>query len=225
MPDPNQAVFDAAQQVFTQTVVDGAGQRAAVTASALRQELNIFVENFYTHMLDVSLPVFSKAWLKSKPLSERYNDRKAKFGTYNQFYAYKNNLIPWLRGRSALKDFGRSRTGVSLGGAGGLRDGFRQEGTRIRNLSTGQYSSRLTAFGSLVFRVEFQIFPKLDGKNHYDLFDVYKGNEKLQNAFRSTELGRPKGKQPPRNLLLPSLRVYRNDMLPQLLTEKFGLKP
>lgn len=228
MADPNQAVFDVAKQTFVREVVAGAQSQAVQTTQALRDQVDRFVEGFYRHLVHEQLPARENSYA---PLEVFYSDRKLREQRDGGFFSYRGNLLNHLLERSAVADFGKTRARLTEAGSG-LRSGFTQSGGAVRIKKglpgAGQYASPSLAFVNLVFTAEIQIFPKLASKNDYSVFDIYpkgRGRQgaKIRDSFRVTELGQPGRNQPPRALLIPSLKDFREDRLPLFVKTQLGL--
>ena len=236
MADPNQAVFSMANEVMTEAVIRTAGRSAEDFRRELIEFLQKYMANFYSDLVVegvggetapglLSSSSFFSPWPN---LKQDYSDRK---GGKNSFYDFSGDLKDHLLGRNAATDFGKPKVKVSVGGQG-LSPLVRIDAAGRPQYRRGSgrrgFASYASAFSQLVFSLNVEMFPKLQGKKMKGIFSKFPmaGNIRYKMAVNEFGRGSMRGKainHPARPLMRPFLDWYGTTNLRLSLAEKFGI--
>jgi len=225
MADPNKAVFDFALQVFSDVVVDTAGTSAEQFRRRVISFLDDYMEGLYPAMFHQLDTIYTNRY---DPLSQDYEDRKARLGRgLPDFLRFRGELEDYLLNRNAKRDFGTPKAIFTTQGQGVSKGVTITPQGRARSIRTGRFVSNREAFSSLVFTVEIQMFPRIQGDNYEAAFDRYAKKQRVK--FAVFEFGRKYrgGKvsyQPPRPLLRAFLPWYATTNLRTSIAQKLGVQ-
>lgn len=225
MADPNKAVFDTANQVFGNAVIETAGNAAEQFRRRVVDFLDDYMEGLYPAMFHQLDSVYQNAY---PPLSVEYEDRKARLGrSLPEFLRFRGGLEEYLLSRSAKRDFGAARAQFTSEGKGLSKGIVVSPNGRARSAKTGRFVSNREAFSSVVFTVEIQMFPRIQGQNYETVFNRYA--KKQREKFAVFEFGRKHqgGKvayQPARPLLRAFLPWYATTNLRTSIAQKLGVR-
>lgn len=230
--DPNSAVFEVANDVLSEAVVDSFGE----SVENFRRELTRFLSDYSTrtfgifgnYHFDLDGSVASSAGYPGSqlwaPLKEGYYDRKIREGHATGFYERTGSLRSQIQGANAVNAFGRPRVLVGVSGRT-LNDNVyldRAGRPQWRRGSGRRGFARYTeAFRDLAVSLTLDLFPLAQGKKTDQLIDRTVGGF---DAFKWTLLEYGKHHQPARPALIPFLEWYSTTNLRASLAERFGIE-
>ncbi len=222
------AVFNAANLVATQKIQNGIDAGVEDFRRRLRVFLTNWSRNFFPTVVLPAIgkeqaPFYAPAWARLSP------DYAFSKGPRSQFWENSSFLRTHVAGMDATRVFGSPRVDVGISGVESLRAGFRSEGTRIRELSTGRFASRSTAFDGVVASLTMTVFPGAQGLSGSALFGkMFGSNPMLETRAAVTEFGRTSMLQmrinhPARPLFLPAIQYAQTTLLRAGLKQQFGI--
>jgi hypothetical protein len=247
MADRNDAVFRLAEKVIINAVSDEGSRQTNHHALGMQKFVKTYNDQLYTEMARTGVLLadstprilldgnpYGKPWA---PLSTGYQDRKASQGYDTPgFYRRKGELAQDLYARSSSRDFGRAEVTVETKGAGinsskykidsSGRPRFLKGAKDLAGRGIGGRFAPMSAFRSLVFRIEMQLFTKLtDNITPGMMKNLYPSA--IGKKLGPGEFGRSSGKgrnQPARPLLRPFLYWYATTNFRNRFYENFKIK-
>lgn len=240
MAGKNDAVFDFANEVVFDTVIQAAGRSAEDFRRELLKFLTDFMKSFYSELVvenignsdgPSGLMSGSSYYAPWNRLSEAYYDQKIRNNRSTGFYENTGKLKQHLLGRDAIKDFGKPKVTMNAEGKGVASNVFIDRAGRPQyRKGSGKrgFAAFSSAFAEIQFILEVQMFPKMQGKNLKSVFNIFPMQDNIRYKLAVNEFGRTKmaGKavnHPARPLLRPFLDWYGSTNLRLSLSERFGV--
>lgn len=254
MADPNDAVFALAQQVVFNVVVDKAGNNAASRARQIRSFVKHYNNDVYKGMMQTGMFAsdetpsiltqnnpFGKTWAAHKTDdrgNSAYLDKKAAQGFDTPgFYRRTGALSRAMGARSGNSDFGAAEVTVGISGKGINTAKYKLDsqgrpryikGSRdLAGRGIGGRFAGMSAFSSLVFTIEMQLFTRVEGNVTQGQLEELYGGEPFGVKMLVGEFGRTGGKgraQPARPLIRPFLHWYATTNFRNQFYQRFQIK-
>lgn len=204
-------VFNQAKQRFRGIVVDAATKEAEQFRKEVEKFLDDFMLKFYSQMF---VYADNKQY---KPLSESHETAKLTLGIFGipSFYRHTGKLQATLLSRSPRRDLGKPKVTFSKKGRGRRRRGTISLDTRgVPHTTTGSFASYSDAFKDLVFDLEIEMYPRIQGSDYDSVFRRYRKDIRVK--FQSNQKIRP--------LFSDFSEYYGTTVLRESIKRKFGVK-
>ena len=232
MTDTNAAVFQVANEVLSEAVIDTFGG----SVQEFRAELVRFLSGYSGAMfgilsnfhfdIDGSRPEFlgyegAAMW---RALDADYSIRKLKEGHSTSFYERTGDLRAHIQGLNATALYGKPRVTVGMSGTQTNPDVFIDRGGRPQwRPGSGRrgFASYKDSFANLSVTLFLRMFPRAQGQSIDQLIAMSSSG---WNTFKWSKLETGGKHQPPRPMLVPFMRWYSTTNLRMSLSENFGVE-
>lgn len=229
MADPNQQVFNLANEVLSEAVVETAGRSVDDFRRELQAFLSDYMGRFYPQMFKQLDEVYRSIYPSA---GEYYRIQKLMLGgDPEKFYGLTGDLQRYLLARDPNEDFGNPKVKFTARGERLSDLVYIDRGGRPQyRAGSGRrgFAPYSVAFSRLVFSLEVDMFSKIRGRSFQQIFNIYEDPEQRM-KFAVGEFGRRKAgnhtqAQPPRPLLRPFINWYGTTNLRNSVQERFGIR-